>query len=435
MDLLSLSSKLLDISSPGETTEKNLQSPVERRAPSSRRNSTEDVTFGQDYDFVEPPPRDFFCPVTLELLVDPHQTKCCGNHISVVAAAKLQNEAKPCPVCNEPNFETVPDKHYRRRVLELRVNCPHAGCDWVGEVRGYKAHSEACLKRSWDCMYCGLNCTFDEGESVHWPQCKQFPEPCPNRCEVQSVPRQDIEQHRTVCSLEPVACKMSEFGCQAVVPRKDIVEHVKENEGQHLMLLAILNHQNYTQLQSGVTELQQSLQHLQQSIHRMHMELTTLKAKVQHIESHAAGGDCNSCTVHTFPNYSQLKSSERDCDSKPFFSSANRGYKFNFRIRCYRPPYDMIVIFLGLLPSEYDEELNWPIKVSLQVEQLNQIGERGHRRFTSILDWNKDERGVWRSIDSYQMKYGALESKKQNVQYLLNDTIMYRLHLKILSTT
>lgn len=434
MDSLSGSTKLLLDISPREVIKDadNLLSPDEKTAPverGSRRNSV-NVPFGQEYNFVEQPPQDFFCPVTMELLVDPHQTACCGNHISSVTVTKLQSDEKPCPICKELNFETMPDKHYRRRILDLHVYCPHVGCDWVGEVRDYNKHLEACPKRSWECLYCGLKCTFDEGESVHLPECKLYPEPCPNNCEVRLIPRQDFEKHRTVCSLALVTCEMSEFGCEAIVPRKDIPIHMKDNERQHLMLVAMLNH---NKLHKGMAELHKSLHHIQQSIHRMQLELTTLKAKVLHIESHAAGGDCNSCTIHTFPNYSELKFSERDCDSKPFFSEpANRGYKFNFRIRCYKSPYDMIVIFLGLLPNECDEDLNWPIKVSLQVEQLNQIGERGNKKFTSILNWNKQERGEWRPIDSYQMKYSALENKRDTVQYLLNDTIIYRLHLKIL---
>ena len=71
----------------------------------SPRNSVVDLTIGQEYDFVEEPPRDFFCPVTFDLLVDPQQTACCGNHISSETATRLKREEKACPICNEPNFE------------------------------------------------------------------------------------------------------------------------------------------------------------------------------------------------------------------------------------------------------------------------------------------------------------------------------------------
>ena len=69
----------------------------------------------------------------------------------------------------------------------------------------------------------------------------------------------------------------------------------------------------------------------------------------------------------------------------------------------------MIVVFLGLLGSDGDDEQKWPVTVNCQVEQMNQIGERGHQKCSSILTWTKAERGVWRSIDSYEMKYSVLE--------------------------
>ena len=436
MDFRSLPTKLSEVSSPEPAktpSEQELLSPGDRSVSveiATPRNSIVDIAFGQEYDFVEPPPIDFFCPVTLELLVNPQQTTCCGNHLSLEAATKLQGEEKACPVCNEQNFGTVPDKHYRRRVLELQARCPHAGCDWIGEVRGHSAHLEACAKRPWDCKYCGLSCTFDDGEDMHWPVCEMFPEPCPNNCEVRSVARKYVKQHHTECSLELVACEMSKYGCPAMIPRKDVATHMKESEGQHLMSLAVLN---YAQLQvknERLAEIQQNMLRLQQTMQRMQLDLTNLNRRAAHIENHAAGGVCSSCTIHTFSEYSFHKLIEKDYDSRPFFSK-ERGYKFNFRVRYYGPPYNSIILFLGLLPGEYDEELSWPVKVAFQVEQLNQIGEQGHKMFTATLEWNKEEQGAWKTIDSYQMKYKDLEKSKPSVQYILNDTLKYRVHLQI----
>ena len=408
--------------SPGET-----ESNLLRASP---RNSLVDITFGREYAFVEQPPHAFFCPVTLELLVDPHQTECCGNHISSEAATRLRKEGKVCPLCNDPNFITVRDKHYCRRVLDLRVYCPHDGCNWIGEVRYHNPHIKDCPKRSWDCQYCDLTCTYEEGESVHWPECEMFPEPCPNDCEVRFVPRKDIEEHRTVCSMEPVACELSEYGCNVVLPRKELVEHMKENEGQHLIILAINSYKQLKLNGDAVIGLRQNQQLLQRSVQCMQRELADLRNKTNHIEHHAAGGNCSSCTIHSFSNFSQLKLCERDRESKPF-RIKSRGYLFNFRIRFYKPPFDLVVAFLGLLSSSDDDDLVWPVKIACQVEQLNQAGDHGHKKFNSTFTWRKDERGVWRTIDSYEMKYCDLEKKKPTLNYVLNDTLVYRLHLDI----
>ena len=66
-----------------------------------------------DYDFVEKPSEDFFCPVTLEVLRDPFLTVCCGNHLSQEAAYQLQQDQKPCPLCKQP-LQAVPDKYFQR---------------------------------------------------------------------------------------------------------------------------------------------------------------------------------------------------------------------------------------------------------------------------------------------------------------------------------
>ncbi len=78
-----------------------------------------------DYDLVEQPDQDYFCPVSLELLVEPHQTTCCGHHISQQAANRLARERKPCPMCKQDNMATQEDKYFRRKVRQLNVRCPH----------------------------------------------------------------------------------------------------------------------------------------------------------------------------------------------------------------------------------------------------------------------------------------------------------------------
>ena len=222
----------------------------------------------RDYDFVERPSQDFFCPVSLELLLEPQQLSCCGNHLSRETATRLQREGKPCPMCNEQEWQSMVDKYHRRKVREVRLRCPHkgSGCDWVGEVNELTRHTDSCAKRPWECKYCGLKCTYGEGEGKHWPTCRKFPEPCPNGCEVGSVERCNVEQHRSVCSLEPVACEMKEFGCCAVVPRKELATHMRESELQHLTAMAVLNLRLSRQLQQDSTERDRKITRLQQDM-------------------------------------------------------------------------------------------------------------------------------------------------------------------------
>ena len=101
-----------------------------------------------EFDFVDQPPRDFFCPVTLGLLLEPHQTTCCGKHLSEKAASRLKQDNMPCPLCKEPQLATMPDKYHGRRVRKIKVYCPHkaGGCEWVGEIGDLNQHTDICLK-------------------------------------------------------------------------------------------------------------------------------------------------------------------------------------------------------------------------------------------------------------------------------------------------
>ena len=69
----------------------------------------DDLATQKEFDFVERPSEDFFCPVTFELLLNPHQTTCCGNHLSEKAVRRLQRDGKPCPMCKESELSTMPD--------------------------------------------------------------------------------------------------------------------------------------------------------------------------------------------------------------------------------------------------------------------------------------------------------------------------------------
>ena len=107
------------------------------------------ISLPEEFDFVERPSEDFFCPVTFELLLDPHLTACCGNHLSQRAVTRLKSEGKPCPICKEPDLATILDKYHRRRVRVVQVRCPHtsSGCEWVGEVGELSQHIQTCLKQ------------------------------------------------------------------------------------------------------------------------------------------------------------------------------------------------------------------------------------------------------------------------------------------------
>ena len=236
-----------------------------------------------EYDFVERPSQDFFCPVSLELILEPQLTSCCGHHLSLDVANRLQRERKPCPMCSAEGWGAVLDKYHRRKAHEVRVRCWHkaGGCGWEGEINWLKRHAESCHKRPWECEYCGLKCTYGEGEGKHWPDCDKFPEPCPNGCEVGSVERCGMKQHRSVCPLEPVACEMKEFGCSVVLPHKELARHMKESELQHLTAMTALNLRLTRQLQQESAERGRKIEQLQREMNNQKRLQTEMKGEIK----------------------------------------------------------------------------------------------------------------------------------------------------------
>ncbi|ETW92064.1 MAG: hypothetical protein ETSY1_45365 [Candidatus Entotheonella factor] len=69
----------------------------------------------RDFDFVERPSQDFFCPVSLELLLEPQLTSCCGHHLSLEVTTRLHREGKACPMCNAEQWSAMLDKYHRRK--------------------------------------------------------------------------------------------------------------------------------------------------------------------------------------------------------------------------------------------------------------------------------------------------------------------------------
>ena len=344
------------------------------------------------------------------------------------------------------------DKYHRRKVHEVRVRCWHTdnGCAWLGEVNDLKRHADACEKRPWECKYCALKCTYGEGEEKHWPACLKFPEPCPNRCEVGSVERCNMEQHRSVCSLEPVACEMKEFGCSVVVPRKELATHMRESELQHLTAMTVLNLRLNRQLQQDSTERDKKIAQLQREIAALKKPQTEMKAKLadlqkehkkelaelkghiqrvehttHHIEQHTAGGTCSGCEVFTFTQYSKKRGSTTAVYCDPFYSH-HRGYKFQL-IMVYVPN-SVIIVLLSLMKGEYDDNLHWPVDIKGHLELLNQVTDHHHMVTTQNLQWKKDQSD---EIELMDVTCPELERQREGVRFLVNDCLKFRIRVTV----
>ena len=86
---------------------------------------------------------------------------------------------------------------------------------------------------------------------------------------------------------------------------------------------------------------------------------------------------------------------------------------------------------LSLLTGEYDDQLPWPVNVTVHLELLNQAGNHHHVERTKTWKWGKGERGGFKDIDDKLMSYSALEKRGDGVQYMMNNCLKFRLHLTV----
>ena len=274
----------------------------------------------REYDFVEEPPEEFLCPVTLVVLLEPYQTQCCGNHLSQEAYQRLQGQ--PCPVCREENLTAMKDKYHGRKVLSLKMRCPHKaeGCEWQGELRSLEEHlnttgecpyvdvncpyacgervqrrsleehkSQRCPLRPFTCQYCNHKATHQKVTKEHLPVCEKYPLPCPNECGKEEIERQHLKGHlEQTCPLEVIQCDFSYAGCGAQLQRRLMSAHMKEGMEAHLSLLSLVVPKLQTIVQQQGDLIKQMVQQMKLQMRRL---VTPVDIIMDDFEKHKKSND------------------------------------------------------------------------------------------------------------------------------------------------
>ena len=204
----------------------------------------------------------YICKICLHPCQHAYLSGCCGhNFCKSCLRGNAQSEAKrystTCPFCHNEEFTTLPNKQADREIMSLHVMCTNKekGCEWQGELNNINNHlgnSDGCqfedvkcsnecgkmLQRRYltshvetecpcrkvDCLYCHITGERQFIEGVHKEQCPKLPLPCPNKCQVGSVPRNNIEAHRKECPLETMHCANQ---CGKSVQRRYFTSHVE----------------------------------------------------------------------------------------------------------------------------------------------------------------------------------------------------------------
>jgi len=215
---------------------------------------------GYDYQFVNTPSDTLVCKICQYVSREPHLSVCCGHTFCkscLEGAKKATSIVDACPICRDENFVAVFNKQASRIVQSLYVLCANKmkGCEWQGEVSKIVNHLKSsdgcefedvtcpvdcgttmqrqylsshleneCMRRMVDCQYCNITGEHQFIEGEHKDQCSKFPIGCPNKCEADNMPRDNIDEHIKICPLEEVTCPIN---CGMTLQRQYLTAHVK----------------------------------------------------------------------------------------------------------------------------------------------------------------------------------------------------------------
>ena len=272
---------------------------------------------GFDCDFTEEPPKylQTHCPICLLILREPFQVTCCGKSFCRTCIQRIRAEYKPCPTCNQDNFNSFQNKGLQQPLYGFQVFCSNkeSGCDWQGELRKLDKHLNSnpdkdnlsvgcifvgnvqctfcnvsyqrskiechqdsqCAQRPFTCSMCQeFKSTYDDVITNHAPVCKWRPVECPNSCGAKNLQHQHLEEHvSTQCPLSYVECEFSDAGCDGKVHRKDLPSHLGENMATHVSLLARENRKLKLQLKQQEKQLRKQEQQLKQQEQQQEQQL------------------------------------------------------------------------------------------------------------------------------------------------------------------
>ena len=419
-----------------------------------------------EYDFVQTPSEDYFCPVTYEILKNPQQTSsCCGNHISRAAADLLKREGKPCPMCKKGQLQTTDDLFFKRQVLALKIRCSNKalGCDWVGELGQVEQHLKAgslegecqyvfvtcphdcgiqgqrrllyehqtkqCMKRPFNCQYCDKRATYENITSEHWSQCQKYPVQCPNECGEAAIERGFLQRHlHQHCPLQEVECKFSYAGCGMKTQRSKMQEHMDQSKDQHLEVLA-----------ESVRDIKIQFQAVRIQFQALSLAVSELMPRPKFIAPPEI----------VLYDFEQSKTNKIKFYSPSFYSHIG-GYKMCLRIQPNgwgSGEGTHVGVTLYVMRGEFDDHLQWPFRREVKVQLINQRdgGEHMERKvvawnyfattdltkcFSRVLEGERAECG-W-GLSQF-ISHSDLCRPEEGKEYLKNDSLKFTvLHVALL---
>ena len=254
-----------------------------------------------------------------------------------------------------------------------------------------------CPRRKVNCQYCHITGENQFIEGEHKKQCPKLPLPCPNKCEVGSVPREDMEAHRKECPLEVVQCEYHNVGCEDRMMRKDLEWHNTWRMEKHLSLTSSQLATALKHIDTLMIALHSTIPH-QYNIRVPSASMITEAQRSVNLKTMAAIIKCDRVcpVVISVNNFNEKKVNVLRYSD--FFYTHDKGYKMCLCVSTTIDEDTHMSVYLYLMKGPHDDELTWPLRGKFEVKLLNQISDCEHYSYTLSYDDHTNDDSAGRVI-------------------------------------
>ena len=433
---------------------------------------------GYDYKFVDgEPPNKYICTICTLVSCDPQQASCCGNVYCKSCLQQLKDIGQHfnCPTCrHDLTNNYFPDRRADLEIKSLQVYCTNISksCSWKGRLKDIDDHLQQCPnqilsctngcgknierkqlqhhlenncpKRLVKCRYCNeKENTFQFITKHHLKVCPQYPIQCTNTGCSKKVPRSQMITHKESCPKEIISCEYSTIGCVETMKREEQEEHNEQSMNEHLQMAV----KEIADLKSVKETSDREIADLKRAKETSDREIADLKRAKETSDREIADLKISLSQHIRFSEFSKRKSNSEQWYSPGFYTSPG-GYKMSLRVDANGVGDGKgthVSCFIRLMSGEHDDILEWPFQGEVTVELLNQLEDKNHYKYTIEFDESTpqecnerlvneqygNEWGYHQFISHSQLGYNS----SLDCQYLKDDTLYFRISVKVISTT
>lgn len=143
-------------------------------------------------------------------------------------------DKKPCPKCNESDFNSLRSPREKKRIADLQVYCnmKGKGCEWEGMLEQLDDHSEEECEYT-ECSLCNQGVIKTDLDDHQQNDCPQREYTC-DYCDFKSTYKL-VSEHSNECPQ--LECELHYIGCKEEVPRQEAADHMTQSTQHHIILL------------------------------------------------------------------------------------------------------------------------------------------------------------------------------------------------------